>query len=39
MSINKKIETSANVVIIILAVIPSIILAQRLFFAPSTGNT
>lgn len=38
MSINKKIETSANIVIIVLAVILSVILAQKFFFKPSTDN-
>lgn len=38
MSLNKKIETSANIAIIVLAVILSGILAQKFFFKPSTGN-
>ncbi len=38
MSINKKIETSANVVIIVLAIILTVILAQKFFFKPSTEN-
>lgn len=36
MSINKKIETSANILIIVLAVILSVILAQKFFFKPAT---
>lgn len=39
MNINNKIETSANILIIALAIILSIILAQKFFFNSSSGNT
>lgn len=38
MSINKKIETSANILIIVLAIILSVVLAQKFFYKSSTGN-